>query len=731
MRWPKKYLRGRGSPNTQFSTPRTYADYPPLAEPNRNIASRSHVSPTELGVSIVIVNWNRSDLTVRCIGSILRAKTTFQNFEIILLDNGSSGRDFASLIEVAPFVRILRSPINLHFGEGNNVAAEVSSGEILILLNNDTEVADSWIDHLVQPLLNLQNCGAVGAHLASPSGVTQEVGCFINPDGTISQIGKVAEPPHGWMDGPQIVDYCSAACLAIRRTDFLALGGFDPIFEPAYYEDVDLCLRLRTELEKMTYVQPLCEILHHESATMGSVGLRNGMRWSSDYCRSTFRTRWNLWRGYRPLGTDKSQALIHRSDEAPKRKIYINAQLPGTRSDEPVQSNDLPERQEAVTERMDSPRLATNQLRIVIETPFPLTHGGGEVYITSVASALQNLGNAVTLVTPARYSVGKLASLSQTLGVDLTHVNFQTTSHGLPNHDVYILMGNQALPWKPASASATGIYICQFPFPMTADDVTNRWDFLKSYKACVVYSEFAAVSLTTNLRRMTTDIPPVKVIYPAVTFSENENIVDPKPATNFTEAPIILSVGRFSQLGHKKNQERLIEAFIQVASRYPKAILHLAGSAAQPDSILTLRNLTLLSRGYNVQFHPNCSNKDLHELYRRADWYWHAAGLDVNTATHPEKCEHFGIAPLEAMQNGCIVFVVNNGGPAEYTVHGKNGFLFSSVDELVRMSIEDVACLSPADISTLLLEARKTSSRYNFLQLGQQWALLLQELHTK
>ncbi len=731
MRWLMKLLRGRGSPNAQFSTPRTYSTYPSLAEPNRNIPNRSHVSPTELGVSIVIVNWNRSDLTLRCIGSILRAKTTFQNFEIILLDNGSSGRDFASLIEVAPFVRILRSPINLHFGEGNNVAAEVSSSEILILLNNDTEVADSWIDHLVQPLLNLQNCGAVGAHLTSLSGDTQEVGCFVNPDGTISQIGKVAEPPHGWMDGPHIVDYCSAACLAIRRTDFLALGGFDPIFEPAYYEDVDLCLRLRTELRKMTYVQPLCEILHHESATMGSVGLQNGMRWSSDYGRSTFRTRWNLWRGYRPLGTDKSQALMHRSDEAPKRKIYINEQLPGARSDEPVQSNDLPERQEVVTERVDSPRLATNQLRIVIETPFPLTHGGGEVYITSVASALQKLGNAVTLVTPARYSVGKIASLSQALGADLAYVNFQTSSQGLPNHDVYILMGNQALPWKPASASATGIYICQFPFPMTADDVTNRWEFLKTYKACVVYSEFAALSVTTNLRRITIDVPPVKVIYPAVTFSGNENIVDPKPATSFTEAPIILNVGRFSQLGHKKNQERLIEAFIQVASRYPKAILHLAGSAAQPDSILTLRNLTLLSRGYNVQFHPNCSNKDLHELYRRADWYWHAAGLDVNTATHPEKCEHFGIAPLEAMQNGCIVFVVNNGGPAEYTVHGKNGFLFSSVDELVRMSIEDVACLSPADISTLLLEARKTSSRYSFSQLGQQWALLLQELHTK
>lgn len=725
-----KHLRGRGSPNAQISTPRTYADYPPLAEPNRNIANRSHVSPTELGVSIVIVNWNRSDLTVRCIGSILRAKTTFQNFEIILLDNGSAGGDFASLIEVAPFVRILRSPINLHFGEGNNVAAEVSSSEILILLNNDTEVADSWIDHLVQPLLNLQNCGAVGAHLTSPSGVTQEVGCFINPDGTISQIGKVAEPPHDWMDGPQIVDYCSAACLAIRRTDFLSLGGFDPIFEPAYYEDVDLCLRLRTELGKMTYVQPLCEILHHESATMGSVGLQNGMRWSSDYCRSTFRTRWNLWRGYRPLGTDKSRTLVRQSDEAPKRKIYINEQLPGTRSDEPVQSNDLPERQEVVTETVHSPRLATNQLRIVIETPFPLTHGGGEVYITSVASALQNLGNTVTLVTPARYSVGKLASLSQALGVDLTHVNFQTTSQGLPNHDVYILMGNQALPWKPVSASATGIYICQFPFPMTADEVTGRWDFLKSYKACVVYSEFAADSLTTNLRRMTIDMPPVKVIYPAIPAIGNENIVDPKPATNFTEAPIILSVGRFSQLGHKKNQERLIEAFIQLASRYPKASLHLAGSAAAVDSILTLRNLTLLSRGYNVQFHPNCSDKELHELYRRADWYWHAAGLDVNTATHPEECEHFGIAPLEAMHSGCIVFVVNNGGPAEYTVHGKNGFLYSSVDELVRMSIEDVACLSPADISTLLLEAHKTSSRYNFSQLSQQWALLLQELHT-
>ena len=107
---------------------------------------------------------------------------------------------------------------------------------------------------------------AVGPMFLYPDGRVQEVGGVALPTGDVVQIGKgtVWGPDH--FDTPCVVDFCSAACLMMRRSDFLKVGGLGFEWEPAYYEDVDLCLKLWTQCGKVM-VNPAARVIHIESKT--------------------------------------------------------------------------------------------------------------------------------------------------------------------------------------------------------------------------------------------------------------------------------------------------------------------------------------------------------------------------------------------------------------------------------------------------------------------------------
>ena len=81
---------------------------------------------------------------------------------------------------------------------------------------------------------------------------------------------------------------------------------------------------------------------------------------------------------------------------------------------------------------------------------------------------------------------------------------------------------------------------------------------------------------------------------------------------------------------------------------------------------------------------PNVSFNELYKLNKLATFYWHFTGFGINEDQHPELVEHLGIAPLEAMASGCVVFCYNAGGPKELVKDGENGFLFSNEKELIK-----------------------------------------------
>ena len=226
---------------------------------------------SRLKISVIIVNWNRSELTVRCIDSVIRFSNDIA-YEIIVVDNGSEQPELELLKSRAPHsTKIITLFENLFFGEANNIGAEASDGEYLLLLNNDACITQDTLASMLKVFDDELCVGAVGPKFLFSDGGTQEAGAFIWSNGWTFQQGKFGtEFEDKFKVGNHPVDYCSAACLLIRRDVFLGVAGFDPLFDPAYFEDVDLALRLKS-IGLHTYFCAETVVYHDEHGTSSEI----------------------------------------------------------------------------------------------------------------------------------------------------------------------------------------------------------------------------------------------------------------------------------------------------------------------------------------------------------------------------------------------------------------------------------------------------------------------------
>ena len=170
--------------------------------------------------------------------------------------------------------------------------------------------------------------GAVGPKLLFPDGSLQEAGAYILPDGGTVQLGKNAkEPPASYVNGIHVTDYCSAACLLMKKTDFLNVGGFDPIFDPAYFEDVDLAIRLRS-VGLFSYYCGQALAFHEENSTsrrIWSDEVRTGYVAAN---RRKFTARWGSYLQRRidqPFEPDPLPPVKWEAEPSPsgKRRIIL------------------------------------------------------------------------------------------------------------------------------------------------------------------------------------------------------------------------------------------------------------------------------------------------------------------------------------------------------------------------------------------------------------------------
>jgi GT2 family glycosyltransferase len=218
-------------------------------------------------ISIILVLFNRAELTLACLRSITESHAL--PLEVIIVDNASSD-ETPLMLNLLQGARIIRNSENLNFLLGVNQAAREARGEYVLILNNDTQLMPGTLSSALTTIRSAPDIGAVGGRLILLDGTLQEAGSFIWRDGSCLGYGRSDNPFAPMYMFRRDVDYCSGAFLLTPRGVWQRLGGFDEIFKPAYYEETDYCTRLWEQGLRVVY-DPNAVLLHYEFASSASV----------------------------------------------------------------------------------------------------------------------------------------------------------------------------------------------------------------------------------------------------------------------------------------------------------------------------------------------------------------------------------------------------------------------------------------------------------------------------
>lgn len=259
------HLQRIGKPDTQV--------YPAPGIPG--LLRIRHPLPDPLPlVSIIIPTRDRVELLSMCVDAILE-KTAYQNYQIVVLDNGSTDEKalaYLQAIEKDEHVRVIRADMPFNYSALNNLGVAQAEGEYLVLMNNDIEITQSdWLEEMLafacQP-----DIGCVGAQLWYPNNTLQHGGVVLGIGGVASHAHKgIPRGNFGYFgraSAHQMFSAVTAACLMIRKRVYLDVGGFDEELKVAY-NDVDFCLKVRATGLRNLY-NPFASFIHHESASRGS-----------------------------------------------------------------------------------------------------------------------------------------------------------------------------------------------------------------------------------------------------------------------------------------------------------------------------------------------------------------------------------------------------------------------------------------------------------------------------
>jgi N-acetylglucosaminyl-diphospho-decaprenol L-rhamnosyltransferase len=225
-----------------------------------------------MDLSVIIVNYKSQEKVLKCLDALTAADWGDLTHEIIVVDN-NSGDDLAQIKEIFPEVKIIRSEKNLGMGGGNNLGAKNSSGQFILILNPDTAVQKDAVVKLHQHLRENKQAGIVGPKLLNPDG-TLQYSCLRFPKLHTPILRRTF---FGELAGKQldaflmkdfdhastkVVDWLMGSCFLIRR-EIMDKDGH--IFDEKYFmyfEDTDLCRRVRERHNYDVVYHPEAVVIH-------------------------------------------------------------------------------------------------------------------------------------------------------------------------------------------------------------------------------------------------------------------------------------------------------------------------------------------------------------------------------------------------------------------------------------------------------------------------------------
>lgn len=266
-------------------------------------------------VSVVIVVWNKWQYTYQCLKS-LYDNTKDIKYEVVIIDNGSSD-DTHRMLKKIKNIKIIFNKKNLYFIKACNIGVNKSRGKYIYLLNNDAYVTDGALFSLVNTIESEKKIGVVGSKLIFSDGKLQEAGSMLWSDGSALGYGRGDDPNKEEYCYRREVDFCSGASLLIPRSLYQKVGGMKAEYEPAYYEEVDLCLEIIKSGYKVIY-DPKSIIYHYEFTSRTPEHAAQLMATN----QAKLIKRWRKFLSTKPQRPDRLNILNNR-DKRKVRKVLL------------------------------------------------------------------------------------------------------------------------------------------------------------------------------------------------------------------------------------------------------------------------------------------------------------------------------------------------------------------------------------------------------------------------
>ncbi len=612
----------------------------PAREDANNVTLQPDARPV---VSVLILSYNGSRLALLAAGAVMAAGSPVP-YEILIIDNASSAAERTILERADLPIRIVSLSTNRGFGEANNIGAEAARGEHLLFLNNDAFLAPRSIPKLLETLHGFEDCGAAGPVFRYPNGLLQEAGGFIEHNGSSVQRGKGSQFDPASLPPTDVVDYISGACLLMKRSTFMTIGGFHPNYDVAYCEDMDLCLRL-LQHRKLSVLARDAVCFHIEGNTTGSSDLKRDIALEASANRLAFAGTWGPYLASR-LSSDLAAGEALSSPWQPG--LALNGTLPGT----------------------------------IVYADGSFRPHAAEQYLLALAAALKGDGRAV-LAAPVRWSGLRLRNIQHWL--QLPHaLDGSIAADALSGKRVsqVLAAGSAAVP--PLPEAERTVYVCHAPYlPKSGEDDQRAMDRLSRMDRIVVPSNLARSALLSLAERHRISLTSaVELVRPSL-FSPLSS-EDDRP-----RRPWVLSVGTIGDPVADGCLDELTAAFAATSEAFRrKWKLIVCGDVV--DAGLAERKLSRIrtlagDANVDLQIVVSPPLKRLQELYLSSSVYVQATGFGADDIEQSWRCDTFGTNVMVALAAGCQTFAWKLGAGAEIMDAVGAGRTFGGRIELTSM----------------------------------------------
>ena len=275
-------------------------------------------------VSIVIPAHNKVEVTYLALASLLLAHN-HTSFEVILVDDASTDAT-ATIEEIVSGITVVRNERSQRFIRACNAGAAQARGRYVMLLNNDVEVTNGFLDELRAAFDRFPKVGLVGSKLLYPDGRLQDAGGIIWGTGNPWNYGHGQNPWDPRFCYARQADYLTGAAMMTTREIWEQVGGLSSYLEPMYFEDTDFAFKVR-EAGYRTWFIPSSVIYHFEGMTSGTdTGSATGFKRFQEVNRPKFKRRWAA--AYAGFGNQGVKPDLEKDRGITGRVLFIDYATP-------------------------------------------------------------------------------------------------------------------------------------------------------------------------------------------------------------------------------------------------------------------------------------------------------------------------------------------------------------------------------------------------------------------